>query len=155
MKKNLMIVMAAVAAMAATGCKTQKTYVEAATVASPAQQVEEVTTVTRPVTVRETPKPQAGDRQEKVTVVGDGMLKDYNVVVGSFGKKENADGMVKKMTGRGYQSFIVQNEAGMYRVVAGSYDTREAATPVRDRIRSTYADEAGTCAEAWLLIPMR
>lgn len=152
-----MIAMAAIAAIAATGCKSQRTLTEAVTVASPAaSQVEEVTTVTRPATpVRDVPKPQGTDRQEKVTVVGNGLLKDYNVVVGSFGKKENAEGMVAKMTGRGYQAFMVQNEAGMYRVVAGSYDTREAATPVRDKIRSTYADEAGTCAEAWLLIPMR
>jgi len=48
----------------------------------------------------------------------------------------------------------VQNEAGLYRVVAGGYDTRAQAVSVRDNIRSTYAnDDPGTCPAAWLLIP--
>ncbi|MBO7379119.1 MAG: SPOR domain-containing protein [Bacteroidales bacterium] len=47
---------------------------------------------------------------------------------------------------RGYYAFLVQNTSGMYRVVAGSFDTREAATAVRDIIRSTYSSEQGTCA---------
>ena len=31
----------------------------------------------------------------------------------------------------------------------------DAFAAVRDRIRSTYSTESGTCAEAWLLIPQR
>ena len=100
---------------------------------------------------------QAGDRQEKVTLVNQadaGLLKDYNVVVGAFGNKTNAENFKAKMAGRGYNAFLVQNAAGMYRVVAGGYDTREQAVQVRDNIKTTYAnDDPGTCPTAWLLIP--
>jgi len=161
MKKTLLMAFAIVVAVSLTGCKSKKTLSEAATVASPTEEVKEVepityTTPTR-TTTRTTPVAQAGDRQEKVSVVnsGDaGLLKDYNVVVGAFSNKTNADNFKAKMVSRGYNAFLVQNEAGLYRVVAGGYDTRAQAVSVRDNIRSTYAnDDPGTCPAAWLLIP--
>lgn len=158
MKKTLLMAAAIVTAFAMTSCKSQKTLSEAATVAEPAaSEVEEVAPITYTTPKKRTvPTVQAGDRQEKVKTVNSadsGLLKDYNVIVGSFGSKENAENMKNKMVGRGYKAFLVQNEAGMYRVVAGGYDTREDATSVRNDIRSTYPTEQGTCAEAWLLIP--
>ena len=154
MKKTLLMATAIVAAVAMTSCKSQKTLSEAATVAEPSAAVEEVSApITYTAPKRTAPVVQAGDRQEKVKTVNasdSGLLKDYNVIVGS---KENAENMKNKMVGRGYRAFIVQNESGMYRVVAGGYDTRSDATSVRDDIRSTYPTEQGTCAEAWLLIP--
>ena len=146
MKKTLLMAFAIVAAVAMTGCKSSKTLSDAATVASPTEEVKEVepityTTPTR-TTTRTTPVAQAGDR------------KDYNVVVGAFSNKTNADNFKAKMVSRGYNAFLVQNEAGLYRVVAGGYDTRAQAVSVRDNIRSTYAnDDPGTCPAAWLLIP--
>lgn len=162
MKKTLLMAVAIVAAVAFTGCKSTKTLSEAATVASPTEDVKEVepityTTPTRTTTTRTNPVPQAGDRQEKVSVVNSddaGLLKDYNVVVGAFSNKSNADNFRAKMVNRGYNAFLVQNESGLYRVVAGGYDTRAQAVNVRDNIRSTYAnDDPGTCPAAWLLIP--
>ena len=157
MKKTLLMAFAIVAAVAMTGCKSQKTLSEAATVAEPSAEVQEVSApITYTTPKRTAPVAQAGDRQEKVKIVNasdNGLLKDYNVIVGSFGSKENAENMKNKMVGRGYKAFLVQNESGMYRVVAGGYDSRSDATSVRDDIRSTYPTEQGTCADAWLLIP--
>lgn len=179
MKKSLLMATAIVSAVVMTGCKSQKVLSDAAEVAEPSAQVNEVaapityttpkratpnqqtpTAVTQPTTstTPATPKVQSGDRQEKVKVVSDsesGLLRDYNVVVGSFGSKENAENMKRKMTGRGYNAFLVQNESGMYRVIAGGYDSRDDATSVREEVRSSYPTEQGTCADAWLLIPTR
>lgn len=152
------MVVAIVAAVSFTSCKSQKTLSEAATVAEPSAEVQEIEAPIKYTTTTKRTKPtvMAGDRQEKVKIVNtadNGLLKDYNVIVGSFGSKENAENMKNKMIGRGYKAFLVQNESGMYRVVAGGYDSRSDATSVRDDIRSTYSTEQGTCAEAWLLIP--
>lgn len=156
MKKMLLMAAAIVAAVTMTSCKSQKTLSEAATVAEPSQVQEVAAPISYTTPKRTAPTVQAGDRQEKVKIVNSadsGLLKDYNVIVGSFGSKENAENMKNKMVGRGYKAFLVQNESGMYRVVAGGYDNRADATSVRDDIRSTYPTEQGTCAEAWLLIP--
>ena len=174
MKKIVMMAVAAVfVLLSASSCKSQKTLSEATTVADPADEVTEVapiqyskpaqTTTSAPVVEQNTtPTPvrpsQQGikDRTEKVFVVesSDGnKLKGFNVVVGSFGSKTNAENQKNKMIGRGYKAFLVRNESGMFRVVAASFDTREAATSIRDMIRAKYSTETGTCAEAWLLIP--
>lgn len=160
MKKiTLMAAVACFTAVAMTGCKSA-TLNQAAQVAEPsaatANEVTEVAPVTYVAPRRTAPVVEAGDRQERVTLVNSaeaGLLRDYNVVVGSFGSKDNAENQKAKMISRGYKAFLVRNEQGMYRVVAGGYDTRNDATTVRDDIRNTYANEKGTCAEAWLLIP--
>jgi len=157
MKKTLLMALAVLAAVSMTSCKSQKNLTDAAVVASPASEVQEVSSpITYTTPKRTAPVAQAGDRQEKVKTVdpnASGLLKDYNVVVGSFGSKDNAENMVAKMNSRNFNAFLIQNESGMYRVVAGGYDTREDATAVRDDIRAKYSSEKGTCAEAWLLIP--
>lgn len=157
MKKTFMMAMAIVAAMAITSCKSSKTLTEAATVAEPSQQVEEVQAISYTTPKRTAPVAQPGDRQEKVTVVNSsdqGLLKDYNVVVGAFGNKANAEGYKNKMAQRGYNAFLVQNAQGLYRVVAAGFDNRADAVVCRDNIRSTYAsDDAGTAPAAWLLVP--
>lgn len=170
MKKSIVMALAIVSIFTFNSCKSQKTLSEATTVAETEEEITEVapiqyakpTTATTAKPVVDTNperkvKPAAPDRTEKVTVVntGDsGKLKGFNVIVGSFGSKTNAENQKNKMISRGYSSaFLVQNASGMYRVVATSFDSREAATAVRDLIRSSYPTESGTCAEAWLLIP--
>lgn len=169
MKKLLLMAVAAVMTLTTYSCKSQKTLSEATTVAETPDDVEEIApiqytkpaaqTTSQPAMAAPTPsKAATPDRTERVTVVNStesGMLKGFNVIVGSFGSKTNAENQKNKMIGRGYKAFLVQNSSGMYRVVAASFDTRESATAVRDRIRSTYSTESGTCAEAWLLIPQR
>ncbi len=172
MKKIILMALAIVSVITFDSCKSQQTLSEATTVAETEEEITEVQPIqyTKPTTattaapvVESTPKvavkPATPDRTEKVTVVetGDsGKLKSYNVIVGSFGSKTNAENQKNKMISRGHRSaFLVQNASGMYRVVAASFDTREAATVIRDQIRTTYPTESGTCAEAWLLIPQR
>ena len=168
MKKTfLMMAIAIAAAFTMTGCRSSKNLSDATTVASPAEEVKEVAPITyttpkrsesTATTQRTAPVAQAGDRQERVTVVNSGdaaLLKDYNVVVGAFSNKANAENFKTKMVSRGYNNaFLVQNAQGLYRVIAGGYDTREQAANVRDNIKRTYAnDDPGTCPAAWLLIP--
>lgn len=164
MKKFIVLSAAALLAVGMSSCQSQRTLAQATAVANPSTDATEVAPVeyVAKTAPEEAPAPapvvMPGDRQEKVSVVDNtdnSVLKDYNVIVGSFGNKTNADNMKAKMAGRGYNAFLVQNASGMYRVVAGSFGTREAATAVRDVIRNTYPTEAGTCAEAWLLIPER
>lgn len=71
--------------------------------------VEVTPVVAAPVT---TPKATdtTGVRQEKVTVVsGTDGLKDYSVVVGSFGVKANAEGLKDWLDGQGYNATIAFN----------------------------------------------
>lgn len=174
MKKIILMATAIAAVFCISSCKSQKTLSEATTVADTEEEYSEVAPIqyakpaqtssapvvqqAAPAQTTVTPKAPVQDRTERVSVVesGDsGKLKGFNVIVGSFGSKTNAENQKNKMKTRGYNAFLVKNESGMFRVVAASYDTREAATEVRDKIRSTYPTENGTCAEAWLLIPLR
>lgn len=162
--KKFIILVAALSAVAFTSCKSKKTLTDAAIVASPAQEVKEVAPIsyTKPAQQTTTaPAPVVNtadkDRQERVSVVnpGDaGLLRNYNVVVGAFGNINNANNFVAKMQQRGYQSFLVKNGSGLYRVVACSFDYRDEAVAARDQIKTRYAnDDPGTCPAAWLLIP--
>lgn len=103
-----------------------------------------VTKVEAPATVKVT--------VEKVTPVdaGDaGKLKKFNVIVGTFSITTNANGLKNSLIADGYNAFTVQNAKGWYRVVAASFDTREAATSFRETIKQRYA---GRFDDAWLLI---
>lgn len=84
-------------------------------------------------------------RQERVTVVNGTGLKNFSVVVGSFGLKANAEGLQQKLKNAGYDAQIVKNEErNMYRVVASTFDDKTTAVNSRDQLRATYQD-------AWLL----
>ncbi len=84
-------------------------------------------------------------RQERLTVVSGGKLKTYNVVVGSFKSKENANKRCSELSDKGYKAQVAQNpDTKLFRVIATSHDTKEAAIDSRDKLRSAYPD-------AWLL----
>lgn len=96
------------------------------------------------------------DRQEALGSLNANMLRTYNVVVGSFGVYKNAQSMESLMKSRGYQSFLVQNEKGMYRVVAGASDSRQTALNLRNELRKKYKnDDPNTTPKAWILVPLR
>ena len=71
----------------------------------------------------------SGVRQEKVTVVsGTKGLKDYSIVVGSFGVKANAEGLKDWLDGQGYHATIAFNaDKAMYRVIVNSFADKAAA----------------------------
>ena len=84
-------------------------------------------------------------RQERLDVVGGGNIKAYNVVAGSFKSVDNANKRRNELVEKGYSAQLAKNpDTGMYRVIASSHDTKEAATSSRDKLRSIYKD-------AWLL----
>lgn len=94
----------------------------------------------------------SGVRQEKVTVVsGNQGLKDFSVVVGSFGVKANAEGLKDWLDGQGYQATIVFNaEKAMYRVIVSSFADKAAAADARDAFKAKYPNRSDFQG-AWLL----
>ena len=132
----------------------QQKEMEDESVNAPEQQVQ------APVVEVETPAPSAVKVEtpavkvtvEKVTTVdaGDaGKLKKFNVIVGTFSITTNANGLKNSLISDGYNAFTVQNAKGWYRVVAASFDTREAATSFRESIKQRYS---GKFDDAWLLV---
>ena len=93
-----------------------------------------------------------GVRQEKVTVVsGTDGLKDYSVVVGSFGVKANAEGLKDWLDGQGYNATIAFNaEKAMYRVIVSSFADKAAAVDARDAFKAKYPSRTDFQG-AWLL----
>lgn len=86
-------------------------------------------------------------RTENVTVVSGGQLNAYSVVVGSFSVKSNAEALRTKLATAGYTSLVVKamvNGSEWYRVVAGTFGTKNEAAAFR-------AAQQGTYPDAWLL----
>ena len=151
-----------VASFLMVGCKAKEsTYSAAYQMAQQKELADEsVNTPAKTVVVEETPAPSAVKVEspavkvtvEKVTVVdaGDtGKLKKFNVIVGTFSITTNANGLKNSLISDGYNAFTVQNAKGWYRVVAASFDTREAATSFREAIKQRYS---GKFDDAWLLV---
>lgn len=152
MKKNILMGLALISALAFTSCKSsessyKKAYEKAKAQETAAQTTQQPVAVTpvQTVTPVTTPQNTANDRQERLNVMNGGVLKAFNVVCGSFGKIENANNLRNTLVAKGYSAQIAQNpETGMYRVIASSFDDRNAAVQSRDALRATYPD-------AWLL----
>ncbi len=118
--------------------------------------VQEVAPVVTPV-VESAPAPAAaatvpaGVRQEKVSVVSGGTLKDFSVVCGAYSVKANAEGVKDRLAADGYAAMVVYNaERGLYRVVVGTCDNRPDAESLRDSFKSRYPADADF-QKAWLL----
>jgi cell division protein FtsN len=88
-------------------------------------------------------------RQESVSLISGSGLKDFSVIVGSFGLLSNAEGLQQRLKAAGYDAQIVKNEdKNMYRVVASTFGDKGTAVSSRDQLRETYPD-------AWLLYNAR
>ena len=148
MKKLVVLGMGVCMVLAFASCKSSESaYKKAYEKAK--QQVTPV--VAAPVT---TPKATdtTGVRQEKVTVVsGTDGLKDYSVVVGSFGVKANAEGLKDWLDGQGYNATIAFNaEKAMYRVIVSSFADKAAAIDARNAFKAKYPSRTDFQG-AWLL----
>lgn len=156
------IAIIAVAGFLMVGCKAnESTYTAAYKMAQEKELADEsVNTPTQPTqttVVTETPSVTKVEAPVKVTVekvttvdAGDaGKLKKFNVIVGTFSITTNANGLKNNLISNGYNAFTVQNAKGWYRVVAASFDTREAATTFREAIKQRFP---GKFDDAWLLI---
>lgn len=160
MKKTIVICAGLCVALAFTSCKSnesmyKKAYEKAKAAETTTAQAEEPVVETPVVTpLVETPvtkttvvanSDNVSVRTEDLSVVDGAALKNYSVVVGSFGLKANAEGLAKTLRTAGYDARIAYNSGrNMYRVVATSFDSKSDAVTSRDQLRSKYPD-------AWLL----
>ena len=88
-------------------------------------------------------------RQERVALVNGTGLKNFSVVVGSFGLQANAEGLQQQLRDGGYNAQIVKNESNnMFRVIATTFDNKSDAVSSRDQIRGSKYNPKG---DAWLL----
>ena len=152
MKKLVVLGMGVCMVLAFASCKSsesayKKAYEKAKQQELAEPQVEAPVEVT-PVVAAPVTTPKATDttgvRQEKVTVVsGTDGLKDYSVVVGSFGVKANAEGRKDWLDGQGYN-------ATMYRVIVSSFADKAAAVDARDAFKAKYPSRTDFQG-AWLL----
>jgi cell division protein FtsN len=88
-------------------------------------------------------------RQERVSLINGSGLRNFSVVVGSFGLQANAEGLQQQLRDGGYNAQIVKNESNnMFRVVATTFDSKVDAVNSRDQIRGSKYNPKG---DAWLL----
>ena len=88
-------------------------------------------------------------RNETVVVVDGNGLKNFSVVIGSFGVLANAQALCQQLRDNGYEGQIVKNEErNMFRVVASTFDKKADAVNSRDAIRGSQFNPK---ADAWLL----
>lgn len=64
---------------------------------------------------------------------------NYHLIVGCFGQKENAEGLVEKWNEKGYPSTIVDKKGGLYRVSIQSFGSKEEANLKISEIKRTYS----------------
>ena len=165
MKKTTILCVGLCAALAFTSCKSsesayKKAYEKAkqydtATAQQEAQAVENAAVVA-PVEAKPVNEARVVDnldnvsvRQESVSLISGSGLKDFSVIVGSFGLLSNAEGLQQRLKAAGYDAQIVKNEdKNMYRVVASTFGDKGTAVSSRDQLRETYPD-------AWLLYNAR
>lgn len=103
-----------------------------------------ITTVVAPTTITPTQE-NVKVQSESVQLVSGTGLKAYSVVCGSFGLQANATGLQQKLKEKGYDAQIALNpERKLYRVVASTHETKDAAIASRNKLRESYPD-------AWLL----
>ena len=145
MKKTTILCVGLCAALAFTSCKSNesaykkayekaKQYDTAAPQQAPQQTpqaapVTEEVAVVAPVEAKPANETRVVDnldnvsvRQESVTLINGSGLKDFSVIVGSFGLLSNAEGLQQRLKAAGYDAQIVKNEdKNMYRVVASSF----------------------------------
>ena len=85
-------------------------------------------------------------RSERVNMVSGTGLKNYSIIVGSFGVRANAEGLMNTLKSQGRNAQVVVNpDTNMYRVVYDTFDSREDAVRCKQSIASTYNG-------AWLLL---
>ena len=161
MKKHTVISAAVCLALSLASCKSgesayKKAYEKAKAQETSMQGAEQEPVTTVPVvttpatqTTVNTNVDNATVRNESVVLIDGNGLKNFSVVIGSFGMLANAQALCQQLRDNGYSAQIVKNEArNMYRVVASTYDKKADAVASRDAIRGT---QFNPNADAWLL----
>ena len=127
-------------------CKSSQSAYKAAYEKAQEKKIEEpVTTGTTPVvttpsttTTTTTNTAPIREQSEKINAVdgNDALLKSYNVIVGSFRQRLNAQSLCERLRADGYPAVLAQNAQGMYRVVACSFDDRATAVLAREGLQA-------------------
>ena len=166
MKKYLILCAGLCVALSFSSCKSSESAYKKAYERAKAQEtvvvkeVEPTTTVVAPVETVQAPvqtqvvpantttydnSDNVNVRKESLSVVNGNGLKDFSVVVGSFGLKANAEGLVNQLRNQGYDAQLAYNsERGLYRVIASTFASKIDAVTSRDKFRAFDPD-------AWLL----
>lgn len=139
-------------------CKSSQSAYKAAYEKAQEKKIEEPVSAPAPVveqpveTTTSTVEPAAPVREqsERLNVVdSDGAsLKEFNVIVGSFRQRLNAQSLCERLRKDGYPAILAQNAEGWYRVVACSFDNRPAAVQARNALQAKYPQ----FTDAWFLI---
>jgi len=153
MNKTIRLILAlAVVMLATSACKTKQKVAEipaGAKVTASAPKAVTTPVVTTPVvTTPVVSNEKEVVRNENFSLVDgekDALKNKYHVVVGSFTKQTNAQGLQKTLIAEGNRALIVLNEKGMYRVLIASFnDYNEAHARIKE-IVNRFAD-------AWVLV---
>lgn len=166
MKKYMVLCAGLCVAMTFTSCKSNESAYKKAYEKAKSQEAaqrmevtEPTETVSQPVVAPVQTRPATQTtaqnldnvqvRSEQVTLVDGAGLKNFSVVVGSFGLRANAEGLQQQLRDAGYSAQIVKNESNnMFRVVASTFDNKADAVQSRDQIRGS---KFNPNADAWLL----
>lgn len=163
MKKYLVMGAALCVALAFTSCKSQESAYKKAYEKAKAQEEQQTATTTpaqdqatvTPMVTKQADQTTVSNvdntpvRSEDVTLINGTGLKQFSVVVGSFGLKANAEGFQSLLKQGGYDAQVVFNASNnMYRVVSGTYDDKSQAVQSRDAIRGSKFNKN---SDAWLL----
>ena len=153
MNKTIRLILAlAVVMLATSACKTKQKVAEipaGAKVTASAPKAVTTPVVTTPVvTTPAVSNEKEVVRNENSSLVDgekDALKNKYHVVVGSFTKQTNAQGLQKTLIAEGNRALIVLNEKGMYRVLIASFNDYNEAHARTKEIASRFAD-------AWVLV---
>ena len=159
MRKNWIWALSRLVIVGMASCKTSQSAYRAAYEKAQEKKIEEAapapaeTVVTTPsTTTTTTPSYSAPVREqsERISAVdgNDALLKEYNVIVGSFRQRLNAQSLCERLRADGYPAVLAQNAAGWYRVVACSFDNRPSAVQAREALQARYPQ----FTDAWFLI---
>ncbi|HIX27784.1 MAG TPA: SPOR domain-containing protein [Candidatus Barnesiella excrementigallinarum] len=128
--------------------KAQEKKIEEPVAADPAPVAEQPVVTTTPSTT--TVAAPVREQSERISAVdgNDALLKEFNVIVGSFRQRLNAQSLCERLRKDGYPAILAQNAEGWYRVVACSFDNRPAAVQAREGLQARYPQ----FTDAWFLI---
>ena len=153
MNKTIRLILAlAVVMLATSACKTKQKVVEIpagakVTATAPKAETAPVTTTAKPAAPAVSNEKEVVRNENFSLVDGekDALKNKYHVVVGSFTKQTNAQGLQKTLIAEGNRALIVLNEKGWYRVLIASFnDYNEAHARIKE-IANRFAD-------AWVLV---
>ena len=149
-KLTILGFIAVVLLIGVSACKSKESAYKAAYMKAQEKEAVEEVPVENEVVTTQAPV-QERVSNERISIVDDDAtkLKLYNVVVGSFSVKTNASSQKERLIQDGYGAFTARNNQMMFRVIAGSFDTRKEAEELRDAIKLKYSPEF---SDAWLLI---